>query len=283
MLAQFNIQNPSPIAARRKTVTPISNPYAKRKLFQSTKPTGGSARAQIIQNVPSSTRYQALLPEEYEHKISTKHQGLFPISHLYEDPPEGDDDLLWIRVSAYGQNLAKLCDPNDESGISYAAVGHMLVDAARLVDKHCTLELVKAFETKITQERNDDRCMGVIAVRLRSEQDKTTIEKLNKAQEIVQTLQYTEAYLHLEDSDLPSHVKAFTFEICPLNFPSYIVFGLLHGADAQWYDRIDHIAYSCDMEDIYSSISVELPKSMNTAVSNEALAQVHCATQAAPS
>lgn len=65
--------------------------------------------------------------------------------------------------------MAKLCDPNDESGISYAAVRHMLVDAARLVDKHCTLELVKAFETKITQERNDDRCMGVIAVRLRSE------------------------------------------------------------------------------------------------------------------
>jgi hypothetical protein len=57
----------------------------------------------------------------------------------------------------------------------------IITDAAKLVDKHCTLELVKAFEIKITQERNNDRCTGVIAVRLQSEYNKTTIEKLNKA------------------------------------------------------------------------------------------------------
>ena len=269
-LPQLNSRQPAANAMQRKPINPPPNHYlSKRSLFQSTRPSEGNARAQIIRNVPSSTKYRPLLPEDYANKISTK-QGLFPVNQLYEDPPEGDEDLLWIRVSGYGSKIGELRDPLDDSEISYAAVGHMIVDAARLVDQHHTLELAKAFETKITRERNDDKCMGVVAVRLHSEYNKTTFEKLNKAREIIQTIIYTEAHLRLEDSDLPKYVKAFAFEISPVNYPYFIVFGLLHGVDAQWYDRHDYIAFANVMDDIHASIQVELPKSLRSSVHRSA-------------
>jgi hypothetical protein len=75
MLTQFNIQNPSAAAARKKAATQVSNPYAKRTLFQLTTSSSNNARAEIIRNVPSSTKYKL----SYLRSMNTR----FPTSKVY--------------------------------------------------------------------------------------------------------------------------------------------------------------------------------------------------------
>jgi hypothetical protein len=95
----------------------------------------------------------------------------------------------------------------------------------------------------------------------------TEEEQIRKLQQLAQIAIYTQAFLDVELSDLPPSVKAFIFEISPVNHPNYIIFSLAHGIDPQWWDRLDHIGLRWLMDDIYSNFKPDaqgrqLPKSL---------------------
>jgi hypothetical protein len=72
-------------------------------------------------------------------------------------------------------------------------------------------------EVKITQDAKDERCIGVIAIRLMSPQGMMEEEQLKKLQKLVQTAIYTQPFLDIEPTDLPKYVSAFSFEINPVH------------------------------------------------------------------
>jgi hypothetical protein len=179
--------------------------------------------------------------------------GQFPTGAVYAEPGPIDKNILWIKASSYASNLAKLRSDDDDSDISYADIGHHFVDCIRLFETFHTVELVKAFEVKVTQESKDERCIGMIAIRLHSPQGLSEIEQMKKLKHLAQTAIYTEAFRDVLPTDLPQYVLAFRYEISPVNYPQFIILGLLQGFDAQWYDRHDNIGMSWLMDDIYSN------------------------------
>jgi hypothetical protein len=168
---------------------------------------------------------------------------------------------------AKAEEIRKLRSDDDDNDISFAAVGHHFIDSVCLFEHYHTIELHKAFEVKITQDPKMERCIGLFAIQLISPQGLTKEEQIRKLQQIAQIAIYTQAYLDVEPTDLPQAVKAFTFEINPVNHPNYIIFSLAHGIDPQWWERLDHIGLRWLMNDIYSNFQPDaqgrqLPKSL---------------------
>jgi hypothetical protein len=81
-----------------------------------------------------------------------------------------------------------------DSDFDFAAVGHHFIDSISLFEKYYTVELVKAYEVKITSNAKDERCIGMIAIRLILSQGMTTMQQINKLKHLAQTAIFTEAY-----------------------------------------------------------------------------------------
>jgi hypothetical protein len=169
------LQPSTPLNAQKN---PPANPYHKPSPnFHQTVGTG--ARATIIHTVPSSVKYRQLAPIEYE-SIVNKHRGVIPTGAFYADAPLHEHNLLWIKAMAKADEIRKLrCDDN-ESDISFVAVGHHFIDSIGLFEKYHTVELYKAFEVKVTQDPKDERCIGLFAIWLISPQGMTEEEQIKK-------------------------------------------------------------------------------------------------------
>jgi hypothetical protein len=237
-----------------------ANPYARPS--PNFMPSGTNPAATIIRSTPSSVKYRALTPIEYEGEL-TKYHGLFPTSKtVYAEAPPYEHNLLWIKAVASLKTLSKFRSDDDDSDFDFAAVGHHFIDSISLFEKYYTVELVKAYEVKITSNAKDERCIGMIAIRLISSQGMTTMKQINKLKHLAQTAIFTEAYADLQPVDLPTYVQAFRFDINPVNYPQFIIFGLLQGVEVQWFDKSDHIGLGWLMDGVYSNFKSKLPKAL---------------------
>jgi hypothetical protein len=240
------------------------NPY--KQPSPNFKTVGTGERATIIRTIPSSVKYRELAPIEYE-AIVNKHRGVIPTGKMYAEAPPYEHNILWIKTVANAVKLSELRSDDDDSDISFAAVGHHFVDPIGLFEKYHTVELYKAFEVKITHDAKDERCIGLFAIRLKSSQGMSEQEQIIKLQQLAQIAIYTQAFLDIEPSDLPQCVSAFTFEINPVNHPNFIIFSLGHGIDPQWWDQLNHIGLRWLLDHVYSQFRVDaqgrqLPKSL---------------------
>jgi hypothetical protein len=95
----------------------------------------------------------------------------------------------------------------------------------------------------------------MFAIRLHSPQGMSDVDQIKKLKHLAQTAIYTEAFRDIQPTDLPQYVLAFRYEINPVNYPQFIILGLLQGFDAQWIDRHDNIGMSWMMDDIYSNFN----------------------------
>jgi hypothetical protein len=188
----------------------VDKPY--KKPSPNFKTVGTGERATIICTIPLAVKYRKLAPIEYK-AIVNKHKGLIHIGKFYSEAPPYEHNILWIKTAANARKLGELRSDDDNSDISFAAVGHHFVDSIGLFEKYHTVELYKAFEVKITQDAKDEMCIGMIAIRLKSPQGMTEKGQIMKLEQLAQTAIYTQAFLDITPTDLPKCVSAFSFEI----------------------------------------------------------------------
>lgn len=125
---------------------PINTYFRPSPNFQTV---GTGERATIIRTVPSSAKYRQLAPIKYE-SIVNKHRGAIPTEAFYADAPPHEHNILWIKAMAKADEISKLCTGEDDSDISFAAVGHHFIDSICLFEHYHMVQLYKAFEVKIT-------------------------------------------------------------------------------------------------------------------------------------
>lgn len=216
---------------------------------------------------PSLTRKYAQI-DPAEHNVNIQ-QGLFPIGTLYEDKPEEDEDLLWIRCFGYNKNVAKFRTDEDTSDFSYEPVGNWLVEACNIANnKQGRVVLERAYEVESNKNASNDRCVGQLAIRFIPEYHLTTEEKLHKLKEIAQTVILNETYFQVNIDELPDYVQAFKFEVNAVNYPHQVPFALVIGLSANWNIRLDRFGYDRLMDDLFAQLPADeqglLPKPLRT-------------------
>jgi hypothetical protein len=250
------------VSPPRNTRAPWPNPLSNNKPIPNT-----NIPARPTTNTPNLTfKYAEINPVEHNVNIE---QGLFPIGNLYEDKPEEDQDLLFVRCFAYNKNVAKFRTDDDTSDFSFTAVGELLVKAANLLNNNKGLvTLARAYEVESRKDTPGDRCVGQLAIKYTSEYHLSNQEKVQKLKEITQCVIMNKAHHDIDIEELPEYVQAFSFEINAVNYPHQVPFALVIGLSATWNVRLDRLGYDRLMEDLYAQMPVNdqghLPKSLRT-------------------
>lgn len=136
-----NIPTLDPSTPSSATKTPPVNIFSKPS--PNFKTVGTGEQATIIRTVPSSVKYRQLAPMEYE-SIVNKHRDVIPTpATFYADAPPHEHNILWIKAKA--EDITKLRTDDDESDISFAAVGHHFIDSICLFKQYHAVQLYKAF------------------------------------------------------------------------------------------------------------------------------------------
>jgi hypothetical protein len=130
-----------PTPSRNKN-DPAKNAYAKSSHNFQTVGTG--KQATTIRTVPSTVKYRQLALIEYKGVVN-KHEGVIPTGSFYADAPPHEHILLWIKAVAHADKLSELQSDDDESDISFAAVGHHFIDSIGLFEKYHIAIYTQAF------------------------------------------------------------------------------------------------------------------------------------------
>ena len=215
---------------------------------------------------------QRINPEYHKPNFNrTPTKTSYPITNIGADRYPNAE--LHVKASTLARNIIKAKqEDEDEDDIDFNLVANTFIQACNTIDLKYKVILKSVIELTPTEASNpnDVKVQANIIVTLKSEDyhlaSKTA--EISKLREIIQQVISTDC--HHAVNNIPNYIKAFQFDIQPVNYPEYTAFALILGIPPNITDRRDSIGNDKLCEEIVNTLplneSNNLPHALNSIV-----------------
>jgi hypothetical protein len=221
-----------------------------------------------------SFREQRVTPEYYKPNFNrTPTKTSYPVTTVVADRYPNAE--LHVKASTLARNIIKAKkedEDEDEDDIDFNVVADTFIQACNTIDPKYKVILKSVIELTPTEasNQNDVKVQANIIVTLQCQQCRplSKTAEIYKLREIIQQVISTDGH-HAIDN-VPNYIKAFQFDIQPVNHPEYTAFALILGLPPNITDRRDSIGNDKLCEEIVNTLplneSSNLPHALNSTI-----------------
>jgi hypothetical protein len=157
-------------------------------------------------------------------------------------PSLPEKTALCVKAISYVGNIKHAHAETDHTDICFVTVGHAFISALELVDSSKSFSLLSVYELKPGDRANTKpdniKIQGQLVFKFEPEYNNPD-GNVKTLRRLIQQVIYGEYIKQVVG--FPSWIKAFTFEVNPVNHPEHTVCGLFLGVNEAWFDRRDSI------------------------------------------
>lgn len=175
---------------------------------------------------------------------------------------------LYVKAATTVGEIKSVAEDVGDKEISFQTIGLGLTKACKIVDPRYDVHLLRCIELPPTRNPKEDqvKIQGQLTLALKSEYAMTAEAQIRTLKDIVQQVIWQKTIQSIPD--MPRYVGKILFEINAVNHPQQVLFALVTGVHAAWYENRDHLGLQHLVKEIVKAVPLDekgqLPPSLNS-------------------
>lgn len=175
---------------------------------------------------------------------------------------------LYVKAATTVGEIKSVAEEVGDKEISFQTIGLGLTKACKIVDPRFDVHLLRCVELPPTRNPKEDqvKIQGQLTLALKSEYAMTAEAQIRTLKDIVQQVIWHKTIQTIPD--MPRYVGKILFEINAVNHPQQVLFALVTGIQASWYETRDHLGLQHLVKEIVNAVPMDdsgnLPSSLNS-------------------